>query len=467
MRPPLPSPWRSATFVLLCASLAIACPADGPGPSPEPDIGPSPPSGLLVDPLSIPEEPTLDPTSFTSAEVCAGCHQEHYAQWRTSMHAYSMVDPVFRKLVEIRQAEYGGLQDGFCTQCHSAIGTRGGECQDGFDFESLSPIVLEGITCESCHKVSSIERTWNSGHVLDAEGPIRGTLADPVDSAFHQSEESSEMSSSAFCGACHDVVEVSGLNLERPYQEWLESPAAEEGRSCQSCHMPAFDGIAGVGGPERTGLHDHRFVGVDVPLLEGWLSVDEEAGARERIEALLATAASLELNAAPAVLPGEQLDLYVSVTNEIDAHALPTGSTFIRQVWLHVIARDAEGRVLYETGQLDDNGDLMDFFSELAPFEDDDLIKLGSSLIDERGEPTVFPWKAAEHFTTALPPKYSRTWTLFVPVPDDAVGPVTIEARLRLRNFPPFLLRLLGFEALVERISTWELADDGLEVDLL
>lgn len=53
----------------------------------------------LTDELSMPAEPTLAVDSFNSATVCGSCHPQHYAEWRTSMHAYAMVDPVFRKLL--------------------------------------------------------------------------------------------------------------------------------------------------------------------------------------------------------------------------------------------------------------------------------------------------------------------------------------------------------------------------------
>ncbi|MEM7291305.1 MAG: 5'/3'-nucleotidase SurE, partial [Pseudomonadota bacterium] len=33
----------------------------------------------------------------------------------------------------------------------------------------------------------------------------------------------------------------------------------------QSCHMPTYDGVAALGAPARTGLHRHRFVGVELP----------------------------------------------------------------------------------------------------------------------------------------------------------------------------------------------------------
>jgi len=431
------------------------------------DFAVAPDTGELVDPLSMPQTPTLEVPSFTSAEKCKDCHPDHYAEWRGSMHAYAMVDPVYRTLVEIRQADLDTKEDRFCTQCHSAIGTRAGECAPGFDFASLSPIVLEGVTCEACHKVSTLERPYNSGHRLDPAGPMRGSIEDPVETGFHESAYSPLHERSEFCGGCHDVIESSGLHLEQPYREWTDSPAAADGRSCQTCHMTTRRAPAATGGPERT-VHSHRFTGVDLPLAGDFLPDEAMRDAlREDVRALLATAAEVELSLPGAVTAGEQLDVVVTVRNRIDAHDLPTGSTFLRQLWLEVRAVDAVGTVLYATGDLDENGDLRDHFSAADPYGDPDLVRFGSALVDARGNPTVFPWFAREHLSTTLPPAHARTFTLFVPTTPGAVGPISVTARLRFRSHAPFLLRVLGHDALLERLETHDIATDEGGVELL
>src|SRR5574341_2484150 len=34
-------------------------------------------------------------TAYTSAKVCAGCHEDIYQMWSRSLHANSLTDPVF------------------------------------------------------------------------------------------------------------------------------------------------------------------------------------------------------------------------------------------------------------------------------------------------------------------------------------------------------------------------------------
>ncbi|MFQ5489606.1 MAG: cytochrome c family protein [Phycisphaerae bacterium] len=423
----------------------------------------------LHDALSMPASPTLSPANFRSSATCGACHPNHFAQWQTSMHAYATKDPVWRALVAIRQTDFEGQRDQFCIQCHSAIATRGGEVVPGFSFDDFSPIALEGVTCESCHKVAGLERVYNSGHVLDETGPIRGPIEDPVPNGFHESEYSPLHDTSEFCGGCHDVIEFSDLNLERPYEEWVPSPAGLAGRNCQSCHMPSYTGRAASveGVPERDNLHLHRFIGVDMPLSEDFITDPELASEiRAEVVALLRSAGEIEVQAAASVKAGEQIDLAVTVRNLIDAHNLPTGATFNRQLWVAVTATDAEGNILYQTGHLDDNGDLRNFWSGLDQFGDHDLIELASRFVDERGNPTVFPWKAAEHISNSLSPLFARTFTLFVPTQPDTVGPITVEARLRFRSFPPFLIRALGLDELVSRLEITDIDEQTITVEI-
>ena len=414
---------------------------------------------LLHDPLSMPAEPTLSVNNFRSAGECQSCHPRHYEEWSTAMHAYATQDPVWRALVKARQAEFDGGRDQFCVQCHTAIGTRGGEVTANFSFDDFSPIALEGVTCEVCHKASSIERVFNSGLVLDESGPIRGPIADPVDTqGFHESEYSEIFDQSGFCGACHDVFEQHGLNLERPYAEWVASRAAQQDRNCQSCHMPSYTGRAAVldGVPERDNLHSHRFTGVDLPLLETFIedpAVFDEV--RREVKALLASAGKIELSAADTVSAGEMLDVNVTVRNLIDAHNLPTGATFNRQVWIALTATDAAGTVLFETGHLDVNGDLRTWGSD-EPDSDEYLTYFQSGFTDADGNRTFFPWKAVEHVSNSLAPLAEQTTTFPIPTAA-AVGRITIDARLRFRQTPPFIAVALGLEAVLPRIEIHEI----------
>lgn len=229
--------------------------------------------------------------------------------------------------------------------------------------------------------------------------------------------------------------------------------------------MPTYDGQAAVGGPEREGLHRHRFIGVDLPM-EG--DVDDETLAEidAQIEALLASATALELELAPSVAAGTQLDVPITIRNLISGHAFPTGTTFLRQAWLELEVHDAEANLLYTTGLLDSEGDLLDFWSTIAPYGDPDLVVIDSGLTDVHGTPELFSWRASEHTSTAISPLHERTYTLFVPVPEGTLGPLSVDATLHFRAFPPYLLRLLGLDELVELALVRDIASASAQVEV-
>ena len=443
---------------LLCALMSVPL---GCGEAGEDAVAETPTS---LDPLAMPSTPTLGLDQFNSADTCAGCHPNHYAQWQLSRHARAMRDPVYRALVELRQAEIGGDQDPFCTQCHSTLCTRSGECGSDLAFEALSPISLEGVTCEACHKVRAVVRSFNAGHELDPDGPMRGPIVEPVDAGVHAVEYSPLFDDASLCGSCHDVMSMSGMMLEQPYAEWLASPA-NPGQPCQRCHMPTYAGKAAVTGPERDDLHLHRFVGVDLPL-EGDVDPATLAELDAEIDALLATAVAVRLELPGSVRAGGQLEFSVAVESRIAGHGFPTGSTFNRQAWIELAVRDAADRLLYASGQLDARGDLRDRWSSLAPAADLDLIRFGSHFTDADGEPVLSSWRAHEHELAVLPAMASRTFTRSLHVPADAVGPVRVEAVMHFRAYPPHLLRRLGLDELVAQVPVRDIAADAGAVEL-
>ena len=416
----------------------------------------------------MPAEPTLSVDSFRSATTCKACHPRYFAEWKLAKHSYATTDVVWRAFVAVRQADFNGERDQFCTQCHTAIGTRGGDITPNFSVDDLSPIALEGVTCEACHKISSIERPFNAGHVLDELGPVRGSIPDPVSSMrFHESEYSEIFSQSAFCATCHDVFEQHGLNLEQPFKEWEQSPAAQQDRNCQSCHMPSYTGKAAVlsSAPERDNLHSHRFFGVDLPFGE---TVTEDPAVdieeiRRGVKALLASAGEIALSAADTAQVGEALDVSVTVRNLIDGHDLPTGSTFNRQVWIALTATDAAGTVLFETGHLDANGDLRTWGSDLDPDGDEHLTPLHAWFNDKDGNRTIFPWRAVEKVSNSLAPLAEQTTTFPIPT-EAAVGSITIDARLRFRQTAPFAARTLGLGDIVDRLEIHDIGEAELTV---
>jgi hypothetical protein len=253
---------------------------------------------------------------FPSARQCAPCHQNIYDEWSTSAHSYSGISPMFHRFEQALNTLASGTVAAFCVRCHLPVGTAAGQPRHMTMFErSLDterfkdPLVsIEGITCIVCHRVGESYGRVNGNRWIEPGtmfDPVYGTsdgsgmdqvLADPTaygvapdQETFEQSQRdqapltrlhsggvhtNSELQKSQFCVSCHQVAVHPGIKLEVVWDQYLNSPAAEQDISCQDCHMGKNPGkwqdgydrahratVAGEGIGELVQHGDHSFVG--------------------------------------------------------------------------------------------------------------------------------------------------------------------------------------------------------------
>ena len=94
---------------------------------------------------------------------------------------------------------------------------------------------------------------------------------------------------SRYCASCHEGT-VFGVHAYSTYTEWLSSPAARDGKQCQTCHM-APTGILtniapGKGGIQRdpATLANHRFfAGSQADMLRRSLHVSSSAARQQEV----------------------------------------------------------------------------------------------------------------------------------------------------------------------------------------
>lgn len=478
-------------------------------------------------------------TDFVSAKECAQCHPRQYEEWSRSMHAYAQHSPVFEAFTLTLIERTGGTIGTFCTRCHTPIGVSLGETGSTRNVHR-SRISMEGVTCVVCHRM---ERPFykSSGNVpvvagLVNEGCFYGPFNDPAnpDGSIHQATKGEHLLKSAFCGTCHDVTNPQGVRLEEAYSEWQNSPAAKEGHSCHDCHMGPIPGrpvkpwerpigkAAVVPGIDPSQLPDrhlssHAFAGPDYSLLPDtefpekldWMyekdyrKVDQltpherETLTQLRIRnrqqlaradaeryQLLQNSARITVTHPETARVRDKLKIRVDVTSLTEGHNLPTGFTAERQVWVEVRLIDPLGRVVYVSGDLDDNGDLRDEHShgveagtiswdrhllnfqnkftiltlqgtersvvipvnrDLAPLN---VIRPADEPSQSFGRPSVFRVAKA-----SLPPRRTLGQTYPIKLPDCA-GNYRLEVQLNFRHLPPVLLDKIGVSHLKRLLET-------------
>lgn len=266
---------------------------------------------------------------YPSANTCKACHPKQYDEWSVSQHAYAQLSPVYMAMQSSINALTSNTNGDFCIRCHNQVGMNIGESTFISNLDR-HPTSREGITCVVCHRVT-LPYGKVSGRMALEEGdllsPVYGpqgpgelervldnrdqyrVVTDPDRSGRKIHTEVGhfpQLSSSGFCGSCHDVNLFNGFRLEEAFSEYKNSPAAAEGVSCQDCHMGKEQGVnagyeygpaAEVGGvpTKDRKLTNHFFAGPDYSVihpgifphnaeaaemasLEDWLQFDHEAG---------------------------------------------------------------------------------------------------------------------------------------------------------------------------------------------
>ncbi len=404
----------------------------------------------------------------TPSKWCAGCH-DHAVLFS------GLMDKPIEEIVDLPAAN-AGLG---CVSCHAITRVRNTMGNAGFVIEY--PEMNDLASSED-----PLLRTLHDLVIhLDPE-PHRQAFLKPI----HQGD------SSAFCSTCHKVHLDEPVNHYRwlrgfnSYDNWQASGVSghgarsfyypEETSTCADCHMPP---VPGEDPAARDGLiRSHRFaaantalpvhfgrdqqlqavrdflaagqVTVDIFALTrgGGAAPDDEGPDREAADPLTlastfavgeeampaparyqaagpagALTAPLDLER-PALQPGESVRVDVVVRTRKVGHFFPSGTVDAHDVWLEFRAEDASGRAFFWSGFTE---------GEDAPVEPSAHF-FRSLMLDERGNPINKrnAWAARSAlYVTQIPPGAAHTVRYRVRIPEDAVGPVKLTARLNYRKF--------------------------------
>ena len=405
------------SLIVLCFSIVCICCEKESTTADEENVIPQPQEFIAL-------------TDFRQAETCRPCHPVHYEEWKSSMHAYAMKDPVFHSGWEEEQAHRPETGEQFCIQCHNPY-----SYVSGSEVDTANALISEGIGCDLCHSMVAVHEqvitadnvAASAEYFLNVESGMKfGQITDPVDNGFHGSMGLSMFNSSSMCLPCHNL-NIRELDAEITFTEWAGSGFAAMSIECQTCHMADYQGYAAdpaanPGVPERT-VHHHSMVGVDLDLSKSL--TDNPQG--EAVVAMLQSAADLDVTGTPTV-DNDTLHLSLTIQN-LTGHSFPSGVSFARELWLELQVFDGS-QVYFSSGVLDSHSS--DLSSDVEIFN--------SVLYDANGNSVVSVTDVISMSNNSLQTNEARVKTFSAPVAT-AEDSVSVTARLLFRPFAPSKLR--------------------------
>lgn len=377
-----------------------------------PEEAPPPP-----EPQAMPPSHAAAPALFETADRCMACHNGVTTStgedvsigfdWRASMMANAARDPYWQAAVRRETLDHphaaAAIEDK-CSTCHMPMARYEAHLGGGMGevFANLPvgegtgrSVVLaaDGVSCSACHQIQpeglGDPSTFTGGFRVDettpwGDRPVLGPFqVDAGRQALMRSatgfipREGDHIQASELCASCHTLYthayddagnEVGELPEQVPYLEWRESDFADEGRSCQSCHMPVVTEsvpVTRVLGQPRDSVNRHVFRGGNFFMLgmlnryRDELGVEAlpqelDAAVRRTLDHLKERSAVLTVSEA-SVTDGT-LAATVQVEN-LGGHKLPTAYPS-RRVWLHLTLRDGNGEVVFESGAFQPDGSI-------------------------------------------------------------------------------------------------------------
>jgi hypothetical protein len=197
-----------------------------------------------------------------------------------------------------------------CDPCHAPLTSL---------LEPGDPVIDQGVSCDVCHALKDVALDGPRTRLTFgfAEDIKWGTICDAQEHYFHKTACSPIFEAGRLCAACHrwSISPAPGRTIPVliEYDEWLASPAAAAGVTCQGCHMPRAQAEVATGWKRTSGVGHHGMMGAAGELQRGAIGVT--LSLEEREGALLAEVALKNdgtAHASPAGLPGRQLVLQVA-----------------------------------------------------------------------------------------------------------------------------------------------------------
>lgn len=238
-------------------------------------------------------------------------------------------------------------QPSFCGMCHDVTLLNGFRLEEAFSEFKQSPAASAGVTCQDCHMGK--EQGVASGFDIGPAAIVGGVPTRPRKVTDHY-----------FAGPDYPIIHpgIFPHNVEaaqfKNLREWLQ-----------------FDYKAGWGTKQ---FEDHVPAGYKFP--KAWESVDDRFDGRKILDEQFARLKVAREKRLQVLRNGfklgdirvtrndaDGLKFEIDVFNGTTGHGVPTGFDAERMNFLQVTVTDADGMVIYKSGDRDPNGDVRDSHS--------------------------------------------------------------------------------------------------------
>lgn len=330
---------------------------------------------------------------WTNSAKCKSCHLEIFNQWADSNHRnIAGTNPYYMVLENLAAKTEGEDFRKWCMGCHnpSSVTTGVAKSTDNMNnfldkgaksmIEELkthgNSKLEEGVSCVACHRITKVENAGgNASYTLGVSGrqkyvfeDNKADMAQWLSSRFINSKPNAHKDSymkevykdPKYCASCHDEFTPGvGSEVVSTFREWEMSSYNDPNnpknhKTCIDCHMTNLKdgaffkqrGVSTDGGAVKNDVKVHYFAGSN-HFLAGLRNKENE----NQIIQLLKTAAKLDIEM-------NDKEILVGVKNVGAGHHLPTGVADFRELWLEVDIFDRDGKVIFKSGKLQNDGNL-------------------------------------------------------------------------------------------------------------
>ena len=326
--------------------------------------------GILLIPLpcALAQEETQVPEThkwikeieeiFLPSDHCKQCHDRHYEEWKgmreqtpdlktfgrvdgALLHGTALTSPVFKTVLGLwLQTGPTAEEKTRCLSCHAPAVTVFPQHTENIINQVLSAKPkrrgrrakkthgVEGISCSSCHLIDSVKENHGEfpAFKINPGETFFGPYADAEENLVHPSKQAQVYKGAQFCASCHFSKVKDVTKTELPGQ-------ILKGTICQDCHMERSTGSStSQRGSLTRPIGRHWFQGIVIPGI--MLS-------NRNLQAEWFPRVDLEVGQSENGVEGRVL-----VRNGSLPHVFPGGDPVLKQFFVTITVKDAEGHVL-------------------------------------------------------------------------------------------------------------------------